>query len=131
MVSTASAYSSFSVNDIDAARRFYGDTLGIHCKQLEEGLALTLDSGARIFIYPKKNHTPATFTVLHLPVEDIRSTVSELSARGVTFLRYDGFDQDEHGIAWGFEDGPDIAWFEDPAGNVIGIAQNMDLDLSR
>lgn len=126
MVSTRSAFSSFSVNDLDAARRFYSDVLGIEVVSFEEGLGLKLESGGRVFLYPKDNHVPATFTVLHIPVDDVTAVVDDLTAKGVTFERYEGFDQDERGIVRAFEGGPDMAWFTDPAGNVVGIAAGMD-----
>lgn len=129
MVTTGSAFSSFSVDDVEKARQFYAGTLGFEVRDApDEGLVLFLDSGTRVFLYPKENHVPATFTVLHLPVDDVGATVDELAAQGVTFERYDGFDHDEKGIVHAFEGGPDMAWFTDPAGNVIGIASGLDLD---
>ncbi|WP_369370471.1 VOC family protein [Promicromonospora sp. Populi] len=123
MVTVRSVYPSFSANDIDAARTFYADTLGLRVTPLPEGggLVLHLDGGTSVFVYPKDNHQPATFTVLHLAVDDVDQVVDELTAKGVTFERYEGFDQDEKGIARGFMEGGDGAWFTDPAGNVVGL----------
>jgi catechol 2,3-dioxygenase-like lactoylglutathione lyase family enzyme len=124
MVTVRSVYPSFSANDIDAARAFYGDTLGLRVTALPDGagLVLGLDGGASVFVYAKENHTPASFTVLHLTVDDVDDVVDELAAKGVTFERYEGFEQDEKGIVRGFMEGGDGAWFTDPAGNVIGLA---------
>jgi catechol 2,3-dioxygenase-like lactoylglutathione lyase family enzyme len=124
MVNVRNVYPSFSANDLDAARRFYGDTLGLRviAADDEAGLVIRLDSGTSVFVYPKENHTPATFTVMHLSVDDVDQAVDELTAKGVTFERYEGFDQDEKGIVRGFMEGGDGAWFTDPAGNIIGLA---------
>jgi catechol 2,3-dioxygenase-like lactoylglutathione lyase family enzyme len=124
MVTVRSVYPSFSANDIDAARAFYADTLGMRVTALPEGagLALNLDGGTSVFVYAKEDHTPASFTVLHLTVDDVDVAVDELAAKGVTFERYEGFEQDEKGIVRGFMEGGDGAWFTDPAGNVIGLA---------
>ncbi|GAA1723583.1 hypothetical protein GCM10009809_19300 [Isoptericola hypogeus] len=123
MVTTQRGFSSFSVDDADAARKFYADTLGFRVTAQPEGggLVLHLDSGAHVFVYAKEDHRPATFTVLHLAVDDVDPVVEDLTAQGVPFQRYDGFDQDEKGIARGFMEGGDGAWFTDPAGNVIGL----------
>lgn len=127
MVSTQLAYSSFSVSDLAAARAFYADILGIDVATFEEGLALRLESGTNVFVYPKENHAPATFTVLHIPVADLEATVDDLVAKGVKFERYDGFNQDERGIAKMDEgSGPRLAWCTDPSGNVIGLAAGME-----
>lgn len=122
LLSDSTAFSGFSVGDIDQARRFYGDTLGLHVG--EEGGALTLDvtGGSPVFIYPKENHAPATFTVLNFPVPDIDAAVAALADAGVTFERYDGIDQDDKGIARG-DEGPQIAWFTDAAGNILSVLQ--------
>lgn len=124
MVTVRSVYPSFSANDIDAARAFYADTLGMRVTALPEGagLALDLDGGTSVFVYAKENHTPASFTVMHLTVDDVDVAVDELTAKGVKFERYEGFEQDEKGIVRGFMEGGDGAWFTDPAGNVIGLA---------
>jgi predicted enzyme related to lactoylglutathione lyase len=123
MFENAPAFSGFSVDDIEAARKFYGETLGIRVSDPGMGLlALDISGGHDILIYPKPNHTPATFTILNFPVDDIDKAVDELTVRGVEFLRYDGFDQDEKGIARG-DEGPPIAWFTDPSGNVLSVLQ--------
>jgi catechol 2,3-dioxygenase-like lactoylglutathione lyase family enzyme len=124
MVNVRNVYPSFSTNDLEAARKFYGDTLGLQVIAApdEAGIVLHLDSGTSVFIYPKDNHEPATFTVMHLAVDDVDEVVDELTAKGVTFEQYEGFDQDEKGIVRGFMEGGDGAWFTDPGGNVIGLA---------
>jgi catechol 2,3-dioxygenase-like lactoylglutathione lyase family enzyme len=115
------AFSGFAVPDIAAARAFYGDTLGIKVSEEDMGLLnLHLAEGKDVIVYPKPDHTPATYTILNFPVDDIDATVDELAAKGVQFLKYDGFGQDEKGIARGPE-GPPIAWFTDPAGNVLSV----------
>ena len=122
MFKDTKAFSGYSVSDIDEARRFYGDTLGIETSVEHGLLTLKLAGGDRpTLLYPKPDHTPAEFTVLNFPVEDIDATVDELTARGVEMLRYDGLDQDERGIEREF--GPYIAWFTDPAGNVLSVLQ--------
>jgi predicted enzyme related to lactoylglutathione lyase len=118
------AFSGFAVDDLDKAREFYGETLGIETTPEEMGiLTLQLEGGSRpTMIYPKPDFTPATYTILNFPVDDIDKAVDELAGRGVEFLRYDGFDQDERGIARD-EGGPYIAWFTDPAGNILSVLQ--------
>ncbi|MFD3660093.1 VOC family protein [Streptomyces sp. NPDC058659] len=124
MFGETTAFSGFSVDDLDAARRFYGETLGLKVEEEGEGdmrmLTLTLGGGARIFVYPKENHTPASFTILNFEVDDVDRTVDELAARGVTPERYPEFEADEKGIVRA-EGGPTIAWFTDPAGNVLSV----------
>ncbi|WP_328941046.1 VOC family protein [Streptomyces sp. NBC_00250] len=126
MFGETSAFSGFSVDDLDAARRFYGETLGLKVGEEGQGdmrmLFLTLAGGARVFVYPKDNHTPATYTILNFEVEDIDRAVDELTGRGVTLERYDGFEADAKGIVR-VEGGPAIAWFTDPAGNVLSVLQ--------
>ncbi len=124
MFENTKAFSGFSVDDTEAARKFYGETLGIRVSDAGMGglLVLHIAGDRDILIYPKPNHQPATFTILNFPVDDIDEAVDELSRRGVEFLRYDGFGQDEKGIARGPE-GPPIAWFTDPAGNVLSVLQ--------
>ncbi|WP_411109057.1 VOC family protein [Streptomyces sp. c-19] len=120
------AFSGFSVDDLDAARRFYGETLGLKTELEGEGemrmLFLTLAGGARIFVYPKDDHAPATFTILNFEVDDIDRAVDELTGRGVTLERYADFEADEKGVMR-VEGGPAIAWFKDPAGNVLSVLQ--------
>ena len=122
MLADSAAFSGFAVPDIEAARQFYGDTLGLRAEVNQEMggmLTLHLGGGADVLVYPKPDHTPATYTVLNFPVDDVEKTVDELTAKGVRFERYDGFDQDDKGIARG--QGPDIAWFTDPAGNILSV----------
>ncbi|HEX6232431.1 MAG TPA: VOC family protein [Jiangellaceae bacterium] len=117
------AFSGFSVDDIDAARKFYGETLGIRVSEPGMGLlALHIASDRDIIVYPKANHQPATYTILNFPVDDIDQAVAELSRRGIEFLFYEGFAQDENGIARG-DEGPPIAWFTDPAGNILSVLE--------
>ena len=120
MLGNTKAFSGFAVPDIEAARAFYADTLGLQVSEENELLTLHLDGGARpTLIYPKPDHEPANYTILNFPVEDVEAAVDELSSRGVSFEKYDGFDQDEKGIARG--QGPDIAWLKDPAGNILSV----------
>ncbi|MBW3577118.1 MAG: VOC family protein [Actinobacteria bacterium] len=116
------AFSGFSVDDLDAAEEFYGHTLGLDVTQDGGLLTLRLPGGRDVLAYPKDDHVPASFTILNFPVVAIDRTVDELTARGVRFERYDGFDQDERGIARG-DRGPLIAWFTDPAGNILSVLQ--------
>src|SRR5687768_9659835 len=122
MVDDSRAFSSYSVDDVEAAKAFYQGTLGLNVTEQQEGLGINLATGGSVFLYPKGDHQPATFTVLNFMVDDIGAAVDELTAQGVTMERYDGFDQDERGIAPGV-DGPHIAWFTDPAGNVLSVTQ--------
>ncbi|KAB2347237.1 VOC family protein [Actinomadura rudentiformis] len=121
MFRTTKAFSGFSVNDLDAAKKFYGEILGVNVTEEPPGLTLNIAGDRPIIVYPKPDHTPATFTILNFPVEDIDSAVDELTKRGVEFLRYEGMNQDERGILRG--EGPPIAWFTDPAGNVLSVLQ--------
>ena len=125
MLSDSEAFSGFAVPDLEAAKKFYGETLGIEVDEDEMGmLVLELGGGTDVFVYAKPDHEPAVFTILNFPVKDIDQAVDELTNRGVTFERYDGFNQDEKGIARsGPEDGPPIAWFTDPAGNTIAVLE--------
>jgi catechol 2,3-dioxygenase-like lactoylglutathione lyase family enzyme len=117
-------FAGFSTNDIARAREFYGQTLGLEVTEANGMLTLHLAGGGSILIYPKENHEPATFTVLNFPVDDIDATVDRLAAAGVTFERYEGSPQDERGIVRGpAEYGPPIAWFKDPAGNIVSILE--------
>ena len=123
MFKTTKAFSGFSVDDIPAAKRFYGETLGLDVSEQWDGLlTLHVAGGHDIVVYPKPNHTPASFTILNFPVDDIDRAVDELTQRGVRFERHDGFDQDEKGVARG-NGGPPIAWFTDPAGNILSVLQ--------
>jgi catechol 2,3-dioxygenase-like lactoylglutathione lyase family enzyme len=120
------AFSGFAVDDIEAARAFYTDVLGLDVSTMTEvpgGLMrLNMAGGNQVVVYPKPHFTPATYTILNFPVDDIEAAVDQLSAKGVTFERYDGFDQDERGIARDTT-GPAIAWFTDPAGNILSVLQ--------
>ena len=115
------AFSGFAVDDVAAASRFYGETLGLAVSEAYGMLHLHLAGGADVLVYPKQDHRPATFTILNFPVDDIERAVDELSGRGVTFQRYPGMETDERGIFRG--GGPYIAWFTDPAGNILSVLQ--------
>jgi catechol 2,3-dioxygenase-like lactoylglutathione lyase family enzyme len=121
MLTESKAFSGFAVPDIDAARAFYGDTLGLRTDMDHGILILVPGGGPRIIVYPKPDHQPAVFTILNFPVDDIEAAVDELAGRGIEFERYDGFGQDARGIAR--EGGPPIAWFRDPAGNILSLVQ--------
>ena len=110
-----------SVNDLQKAKQFYGKTLGLKVNEKKEGLELEVGGGNKIFIYPKPNHTPASFTILNFPVDDIDKTVDELSKVGVKFEQYDSepIKTDAKGISRGPH--PDIAWFKDPSGNILSL----------
>jgi uncharacterized protein YndB with AHSA1/START domain len=124
MLTNKKAFSSFAVPDLEAARRFYGETLGLHTSLRDGMLMLQLDGDQDVLVYPKPDHVPANFTILNFPVEDLESAVRGLSGRGVRFDRYPGFQQDELGIARG--GGPDIAWFRDPAGNILAVLEDVE-----
>ena len=120
MFADTPAFSGFATDDLDAARSFYGETLGLEISDGPMGvLSLDFADGRSVMIYPKPDFTPATYTILNFPVDDVDAAVDELTSRGVEFERYEGFDQDEKGIARG--QGPDIAWFKDPAGNILSV----------
>jgi catechol 2,3-dioxygenase-like lactoylglutathione lyase family enzyme len=122
MFESTRAYSGFAVDDLEKARQFYGETLGLKTSILdaENGLMTLHLAGDRdTLVYLQPDSTPASYTILNFPVADVEGAVDELSARGVQFERYDGMEQDEKGIARG--DGPTIAWFKDPAGNVLAV----------
>lgn len=123
MLAASPAFSGFSVSDLDAARQFYSEVLGLAVSDLDMGLLeLQFPGGGRVILYPKPNHEPATFTVLNFPVDDIDEAVDGLVARGVVFERYEGMGQDDKAISRG-ETGqsPNIAWFTDPAGNILSV----------
>ncbi len=115
------AFSGFAVEDLEQARDFYTDTLGIETSEEYGLLTLHLAGERPTLIYPRPGHKPAEYTILNFPVEDIEAAVDELTARGVSIERYEGFKQDERGIMR--EEGPYIAWFKDPAGNVLSVLQ--------
>lgn len=121
MFATTKAFSGFAVDDVQKARAFYGETLGLETSEEHGMLTLHIAGDRPTLVYPKPDHEPATYTILNFPVEDIDAAVDALVARGVGFERYDGFDQDEKGIARGA--GPPIAWFRDPAGNVLSVLE--------
>jgi predicted enzyme related to lactoylglutathione lyase len=122
MLGDTQAFSGFAADDIERAQAFYGETLGIGTSVANGILTLELAGGARpTIVYPRPGHNPAEYTILNFPVKDIEQAVDELSARGVSFERYAGMEQDERGIMRG--GGPYIAWFKDPAGNVLAVLQ--------
>jgi catechol 2,3-dioxygenase-like lactoylglutathione lyase family enzyme len=126
MFGETKAFSGFAVDDVDAARRFYGETLGLRVSEHNGMLTLHLAGDRDTLVYPKSSHEPASFTILNFPVEDIDKAVDQLTERGVRFIRYDTagdgmVEQDERGIMRGY--GPPIAWFTDPAGNVLSVLQ--------
>ncbi|HEX2468233.1 MAG TPA: VOC family protein [Solirubrobacterales bacterium] len=124
MLADSKAYSGFAVDDLNQAEQFYGETLGLKTTTLQEDVLLQLDlAGDRpTLIYAKPDFEPASYTILNFPVDDAEKAVDELTARGVTFERYDGFDQNEKGISRG--QGPTIAWFKDPAGNILSVHES-------
>ena len=124
MFKDTKAFSGFAVTDLEAAKKFYGETLGLDVDQGPQGLRLKIAGGNPTFVYSKPDHVPATYTILNFPVDDIDRAVKELSAKGVAFERYEGMT-DENGIARGLaaKQGPDIAWFKDPAGNILSVLQ--------
>ena len=115
------AFSGFSVDDIPKAKQVYSETLSLRVSEEHGMRTLHLAGDRDTLIYPKDDHTPATFTILNFPVDDIDKAVGELAARGVRFERYDGAEQDEKGVVRG--GGPAIAWFKDPAGNILSVLQ--------
>lgn len=126
MFKNTPAFSSFSVDDMSKAKKFYGDVLGVETAETSEGLQLKLIGGHTIFIYPKQNHSPATFTVINFSVDDIEKAVDGLSKKGVVMEQYDippYIKTDAKGIARGEEGPRAMAWCKDPAGNIIGIMQ--------
>lgn len=122
MFASTKAFSGFAVDDLEEARGFYEETLGLEVSGENGLLTLHLAGGRDTLVCPKPDFTPATHTILNVPVDDIDSAVDELSARGVRFERYDGFDQDEKGISRA-DEGPPIAWFRDSAGNVLSVLE--------
>jgi predicted enzyme related to lactoylglutathione lyase len=121
MLSDSHAFSGFSSNDIARAKEFYGQTLGLQVTEANRMLTLHLAGGGSVIIYPKDNHEPASFTVLNFPVANIDQAVDGLAKAGVQFERYSGLNQDERGIQR--EYGPAIAWFKDPAGNILSVIE--------
>ena len=121
MFENTKAFSGFSVDDVPEAKRFYSETLGLRVSEEYGMLSLHIAGEWDILVYPKPDHTPASFTILNFPVDDIDKAVDELAERGVSFEPYDGFDMDEKGIFRG--GGPLIAWFKDPAGNTLSVLE--------
>ena len=122
MLRESPAFSGFAVPDIEAARAFYGDALGLAVSDPGMGLLqIDIAGGRPIMVYPKPDFVPATYTILNFPVDDVEAVVRALGEKGVQFERYDGFGQDELGIAR--EQGPAIAWFKDPAGNILSVLE--------
>ena len=120
MLENSKSYSGFAVKELDAAKVFYGDTLGLEVKDQPMGsLGIQLGSGAMVMVYRKPDFVPATYTILNFPVPDVDAAVDQLTAAGIEMLRYPGFDQDEKGISRG--QGPSIAWFADPSGNILAV----------
>jgi predicted enzyme related to lactoylglutathione lyase len=124
MFTETKAFSGFAVRDIAAAKAFYGDTLGIKISEDHGLLTLHLAGDRPTLVYPKPDHVPASYTILNFPVGDIDAAVDELVARGVEILRYEGMEQDDRGIMRA--GGPYIAWFTDPAGNVLSVLQERN-----
>jgi len=124
MFKSEEAFSGFSVNDIPKAKKFYGKTLGLDVEEKNGMLELHIGSGAKVIVYPKPNHVPASFTILNFPVGDIDEAVDDLKKRGVRFEQYGGeIKTDSKGIHR--DDGPSIAWFKDPAGNILSVLEEM------
>ena len=123
MFGNTKAFSGFAVDDLEKAKQFYSETLGLKVTEENDLLTLHIAGGRPILVYPKPNHTPASFTILNFPVDDIEAAVDQLAARGVDFERYEGtpIATDEKGIFRG--GGPLIAWFTDPAGNVLSVLE--------
>ncbi|MFD9373115.1 VOC family protein [Streptomyces sp. NPDC060020] len=123
MFADTKAFSGFSVDDIGKAKEFYEGTLGLRVSENKDMglLSLHLAGDNTVMVYQKDNHEPASFTILNFPVDDVDRAVDELTGRGVRFERYEGFDTDDKGIVREAEGGPTIAWFKDPAGNVLSV----------
>ena len=122
MLKVEEAFSGFSVNDLAAAKEFYGATLGVPLEEIPAGVSLKIGNG--ILMYPKSDHVPATYTILNVPVDDIDEAVDELTGKGIKCEHYPGIT-DHKGVARGLahDRGPDIAWFKDPAGNILSVLQ--------
>ena len=123
----AKAFQSFSVDDLGKARSFYQDTLGLDVDERPEGLELEVGSGSKVFVYPKEDHTPATFTILNFSVDSVDEAVDKLKSTGITFEQYDlpNIKTDSRGIARD-TGGPAMAWFKDPAGNILAVCERAD-----
>ncbi len=131
MFETSTPFSGISVNDLEAAKAFYGGTLGFPYTEAPAGITVTLPGGAHLWVYAKPDHTPATFTVLNFPVDDIDAAVDGLHAAGISTDLYpkEWLPTDDRGILRGrsVDRGPDIAWFTDPAGNVLAVLDDGDM----
>ncbi|HEX7963223.1 MAG TPA: VOC family protein [Candidatus Saccharimonadales bacterium] len=126
MLQMKAAFSGFSVDDLAKAKAFYSDTLGLTVEDMGGmGVQLHLPNGGEVFVYDKKDHQPATYTMLNFVVDDVEKAVDSLVEQGITFEKYDGMGQDDKGIARGKDKdmGPDIAWFKDPAGNILAVLE--------
>jgi catechol 2,3-dioxygenase-like lactoylglutathione lyase family enzyme len=121
MLGESKAFSGIAVDDLDAAKRFYEDVLGLRTSEEHGLMTLHLAGDRPTLVYPKPDHEPATYTVLNFPVEDVDAAVDALTERGVAFERYEGASQDERGVMRG--NGPPIAWFRDPAGNILSVIE--------
>jgi predicted enzyme related to lactoylglutathione lyase len=121
MFESTKAFSGFAVDDVEEAKRFYGETLGLKVTEEHGLLTLHIAGDRPTLIYPRPGHEPAAYTILNFPVDDIDAAVDALVERGVEILRYEGMDQDERGVMRG--GGPYIAWFTDPAGNILSVLQ--------
>jgi predicted enzyme related to lactoylglutathione lyase len=121
MFENTKAFSGFSVDDLETAKKFYGEVLGLKTSERYGLLTLHLAGGRDTLVYPKPDHAPATYTILNFAVDDIDAAVDELTSRGVELVKYDGLGQDDKGI--NRAGGPYIAWFKDPAGNILAVLQ--------
>jgi catechol 2,3-dioxygenase-like lactoylglutathione lyase family enzyme len=121
MLTDSEAFSGFAVDDIEKAKEFYGEKLGMSFDEIDAGLSLKIAGSRDILIYPKPDHSPAPFTILNFPVGDVDAAVEELTGKGVEFERYEGFGQDDKGVMR--DNGPTIAWFTDPAGNILSVIE--------
>lgn len=121
MINGNDAFSGFSVDDIQKAKAFYGQVLGLEVTEENGALRLSIGAGKSIFVYPKGDHVPATYTILNFPVDDIDRAVDELARAGVQFEHYDMTDEKGIARAAASGNGPDIAWFKDPAGNFLSV----------
>jgi catechol 2,3-dioxygenase-like lactoylglutathione lyase family enzyme len=124
MLAKSNAFSGFAVDDLEKAREFYGETLGLEVELIDDPglLNIKLAGDRNVLVYPKGDFEPATYTILNFPVDDVEAAVGDLAGRGVAFERYEGMEQDEQGIARG--PGPEIAWFKDPAGNILAVLES-------
>ncbi len=124
MLEQSEAFTGFAVPDLAQAKQFYGETLGLKVSDLDEGVLMQLEvaGGRNVLVYVKPDHAPSNYTILNFPVDDIDAVVDGLTERGVEFERYDDFEQDDKGISR--DEGPQIAWFKDPAGNILSVLQD-------